>query len=315
MVSRWAGGDAHGGRQRDQVADRTPKRSASTWSASGSGTAARCTTHTSVVCLAGGPLQSPRLWLESRLPNPNGWVGAGLTDHYLDFLVGVMADDVGGALGAASAARADWPGYGGIENVCAGPAQQALSLTYSDQGVSGYYDNGGQAALHGADTVGRLVGPDLLDRVGDVNRLLSVVIITDDDVEQQNRVTLSTSADQLGRRPRVVINHRNQAREDAAQPGVPRGPSGRDPPGCRRHVGPPQQLAAHGPARPFHDEDGGRSVELGDLANRRDLGGRGAVRHRQLGAVQLARRPQPDPDHPSGRHPDRREHHDDPLRR
>ena len=166
----------------------------------------------SVVCLAGGPLQSPRLWLESRLPNPNGWVGAGLTDHYLDFLVGVMADDVGGALGAASAARADWPGYGGIENVCAGPAQQALSLTYSDQGISGYYDNGGQAAPHGADTVGRLVGPDLLDRVSDVNRLLSVVIITDDDVEKQNRVTLSDlPPTELGRRPRVVINHRNRS--------------------------------------------------------------------------------------------------------
>ncbi len=226
-----------------------------------------------------------------------------------------MADDVGGALGAASAARADWPGYGGIENVCAGPAQQALSLTYSDQGISGYYDNGGQAALHGADTVGRLVGPDLLDRVGDVNRLLSVVIITDDDVEQQNRVTLSDiPPTELGRRPRVVINHRNRSartqrnREFLAARAVEilRAAGATS---VHRSNWPPTVLHGHSTMKMGADPSSSVTSPTGDL------GGRGAVRHRQLGAVQLARRPQLDPDHPGGRHPDRREHHDDPLRR
>ena len=38
--------------------------------------------------LAAGPIETPRLWLNSGLPNPNDEVGRGLTDHYLDFVVG-----------------------------------------------------------------------------------------------------------------------------------------------------------------------------------------------------------------------------------
>src|SRR5262249_5934445 len=35
-----------------------------------------------VIVLAAGTIETPRLWLKSGLPDPNGWVGRGLTDHF-----------------------------------------------------------------------------------------------------------------------------------------------------------------------------------------------------------------------------------------
>ena len=43
----------------------------------------------------------------------------------------------------------------------------------------------------GADTYGRLVGRDLLNTMADTDRVLAALVITDDDVEPENRVTLS----------------------------------------------------------------------------------------------------------------------------
>ncbi len=37
-----------------------------------------------------GCTENPRLWLNSGLPNPNDWVGRGYTDHYFDWVIGVM---------------------------------------------------------------------------------------------------------------------------------------------------------------------------------------------------------------------------------
>src|SRR4029453_6911800 len=34
------------------------------------------------IVLSCGSVETPRLWLNSGLPNPNGWVGRGLTDHF-----------------------------------------------------------------------------------------------------------------------------------------------------------------------------------------------------------------------------------------
>ena len=47
-------------------------------------TGALTTEEGKVVVLAAGPLETPRLWLNSGLPNPNDQVGRGLTDHALD---------------------------------------------------------------------------------------------------------------------------------------------------------------------------------------------------------------------------------------
>ncbi len=110
-----------------------------------------------VIVLACGTAESPRLWLNSGLPNPNGWVGAGLTDHFVDLVVGVMPFYTGLTKGSGSGARIDYPGYGMIEVVGQPPGTTAGLSAFSDAGIAGFYDNGLPDAS-GADTVGRLIG-------------------------------------------------------------------------------------------------------------------------------------------------------------
>ena len=166
-----------------------------------------------VVVMAGGCIENPRLWLNSGLPNPNDWVGRGVTDHYLDWVIGVLPRYTGSSKGPNSAARCDFPGHGAMENVGLPPGLQALSGTFSDSGIAGFYDNGAAAAgvgLRGAHTTGRQVGSDLLRMMDDVDRVLNVLVLTDDDVEAQNRVSVSPNLppDEHGPVSRVEFKHR-----------------------------------------------------------------------------------------------------------
>jgi choline dehydrogenase-like flavoprotein len=122
-----------------------------------------------VVVLAGGALETPRLWLNSGLPNPNDQIGRNLTDHYLDFVVGRFASYTGSSKGPTSAARLDFPAYGGLEQAGVMPGLQAQGLVAS----------------------GRLVGVRLKRFMRDVDKLMGVAVIADDDVHPANRVTLS----------------------------------------------------------------------------------------------------------------------------
>ncbi|WP_068161696.1 GMC family oxidoreductase N-terminal domain-containing protein [Rhodococcus phenolicus] len=166
-----------------------------------------------VVVLAAGAIESPRLWLASELPNPNDWVGRGLTDHHMDAVFGVFDEDTGQSKGAGSNARVDLPGYGGIEQVGMPPALQAYSLAFSDSGIHGYGRAGGVVGDAGADSLGRLVGRDLLGTLDDANRTLAALVITDDDVEPGNRVTRSTmlTPDEGGLVPKVTMRHRQRS--------------------------------------------------------------------------------------------------------
>lgn len=168
-----------------------------------------------VVVMAGGCVETPRLWLNSRLPNPNDWVGRGMTDHAFDFLTGEFPSYTGSSKGVGSSARCDFPGHGGLENVGLPPAIQAFGATFSDAGISGEYDNGTAMTTAGADTLGRFVGKDLRDLMEHgIDRLLNVLVITDDDVQPNNRVTLSLEmpADNQGPVPRVALNGRIRTR-------------------------------------------------------------------------------------------------------
>jgi choline dehydrogenase-like flavoprotein len=171
-------------------------------------------THTEearVIVLSGGCTENPRLWLNSGLPNPNDWVGRGYTDHHFDWVIGLMGRYTGSSKGPGSAARCDFPGRGGLENVGLPPALQAFSATFSDSGMAGHYDNGTGLSKHGADSLGRRVGNDLRALLNHgVDRLLNVLVITDDDVESQNRVTLSQQLppDEHGPVPKVEFHQR-----------------------------------------------------------------------------------------------------------
>jgi choline dehydrogenase-like flavoprotein len=148
-----------------------------------------------VVVLAAGPIETPRLWLNSGLPNPNDQVGRGLTDHYLDFVVGRFSHYTGSSKGATSAARADFPGYGCIEQAGVAPGLQAQGLTDS------------------LEPGRRLVGQRLRRFLTDVDRLIAIAVITDDDVLPQNRVTLSDvmTPDAHGPIARVELRARTPA--------------------------------------------------------------------------------------------------------
>src|SRR3712207_9423642 len=84
-------------------------------------------------------------------------VGRGYTDHYFDWVIGLMDYYTGSSKGPGSAARCDYPGRGGLENVGLPPALQAFSATFSDSAIAGHYDNGAGLPGHGAAAVGRRV--------------------------------------------------------------------------------------------------------------------------------------------------------------
>jgi hypothetical protein len=182
------------------------RANAVTWRDTVSG--AFTTEEASVVVLAGGTTENPRLWLNSGLPNPNGWVGAGYTDHYFDWLVGVFEGNTFSSRGVGSSARVDWPGHGGLEQVGLPPGLQAFTMMFSNSGMQGYYDNGANAADLGGQGLtnpawdgptGRTMGLALKKIMSNIDKLVNVLVLTDDDVEPQNRVTLSAlNADEHG---------------------------------------------------------------------------------------------------------------------
>jgi choline dehydrogenase-like flavoprotein len=155
-------------------------------------TGALTTEEAKVVVLAAGPIETPRLWLNSALPNPDFEVGQGLTDHYLDFVVGRLPHYTGSSKGPTSAARIDYPGRGCLEQAGVAPGLQAQGLTDS------------------SDPRRRLRGARLRHFLADVDRLLAVAVITDDDVVPENRITLSDTLtpDAHGPVARIEIRRR-----------------------------------------------------------------------------------------------------------
>lgn len=165
-----------------------------------------------VVVMSGGCTEDPRLYLNSELPNPNDWVGRGYTDHYIDWLIGVFDEYTGSSKGAASSARVDYPGRGALEQVGLPPALQAFAAGFSDSGVRGVYDNGRGPTGRWDGRAGRVYGAELKDVLSDVDRLVNVLVLTDDDVEAQNRVVRSTfPPDEHGPIPRVIFRQRQRS--------------------------------------------------------------------------------------------------------
>jgi choline dehydrogenase-like flavoprotein len=151
-----------------------------------------------VVVLAAGAIESPRLWLNSGLPDPNGWVGRGLTNHFEDLVLGLMPFEAGFSKGPTSAARADFPGRGCVQQVGLPPADTAALLAAGNASRRGSTRRGRSS--------GRVVGRDLTRFLAHIDRLLGVVVITDDAVDPRNRVSLAgLPPDAHGRVPRIDL--------------------------------------------------------------------------------------------------------------
>lgn len=149
------------------------------------------------IVLSAGAIESPRLWLNSGLPN-NPWVGKGLTNHYYDWVFGLFDEkDIQKAIGfpslqpykgVLSSARLDIPGLGYIEPVGLTPGWMALwSYGYSKAGYHQFNPPEQDVPWH---VRGRIVGRELKDMMAGYNRTLCILISTDDISDIRNGVSL-----------------------------------------------------------------------------------------------------------------------------
>lgn len=167
-----------------------------------------------VVIMAAGAVESPRLWLNSGLPD-NPWVGKGLTNHCADSVAGIFDEktlmnilgvpDAKPYVGQNSAARFDYPGIGALQNFGFSPGLYA-SLLYG-AGKDGYNFLREPNSEEPWDVKGKVVGEELKEFMMDYPRTVSVFIFTDDEVNQKNGITLDPFLkDEHG--PIPVINYR-----------------------------------------------------------------------------------------------------------
>jgi choline dehydrogenase-like flavoprotein len=151
-----------------------------------------------VVVLAGGAIETPRLWLNSELP-ANTPVGRYLTIHWPDFLCAVAPVETEPYKGMQVLTRADIPGYGFIEPIGTGPMNFALTLF----GGTGIATDPAPPDVPWRSK-GMLWGSALKRRVEAYPRTLVITLFCDDEAHADSRVTLAEPSDDHGRIPRVV---------------------------------------------------------------------------------------------------------------
>jgi choline dehydrogenase-like flavoprotein len=164
----------------------------------------------SVVVMAGGSIENPRLWLNSGLPNSHDVVGRYLQTHQQDWVTGFFDREVHPDVGQVTMARADFPGYGTMFTQGFGP--QSFSAVIIGAGA-GFWDD----PVDGEpwDIAGRAFGQEAVRMVREYHRSLSLTICTDDEASPDNRVMLAEDwpADENGRVPKVVYHPTPETRE------------------------------------------------------------------------------------------------------
>lgn len=172
------------------------------------------------VVMAAGCFETPRLWLNSGLPE-NPWVGRGLTNHYMDLVTGTFDEetlmniigtpDINPFVGHTSGARLDYPGLGMIENLGESPGIAAMSVFGFSK--AGYDALRPQDPVFG-DTEGRVVGKELQKSMKDYRKTLTLLIVTDDEVDFRNRVALDPNIkDEHGPVANILYTPTKKSRE------------------------------------------------------------------------------------------------------
>lgn len=166
----------------------------------------------SVIVMAGGAVETPRLWLNSELPE-NPWVGRGLINHWMDGVMAifdekVLMDELGRPgispfVGQNAAARFDYPGLGVIQTMGFTPGiYSSIFYGASDKGL---YEWNQINPTETWDIEGTVIGPQLKEFMKDYTRTLGVFIFTDDEVNQRNQVTLDYEIkDENGYIPKIM---------------------------------------------------------------------------------------------------------------
>ena len=153
-----------------------------------------------VVVLSAGCIESPRLWLNSELPNSNDAVGRYLTTHWFDFVSGTFDHPIHPHVGQNSQSRIEFPGLGCLETVGLNPGKTAFGCYTFSRSWGGDETDGPW------DTQGHLVGPALQEKLDAYDRTLTLLVLTDDETAPENRVTLADDwpADEHGAVPKVA---------------------------------------------------------------------------------------------------------------
>ncbi|WP_018924532.1 GMC family oxidoreductase N-terminal domain-containing protein [Salsuginibacillus kocurii] len=153
-----------------------------------------------VVVMAAGCIETPRLWLNSGLPQ-NDWVGRGLTNHYWDWITGVFDEKelmnilgephVNPFTGPTSGGRLDYPGLGCIQPSGVSPGLFAsLTFGFTD---SGYHYAQTDSPNPYWDKKGRVTGDELRELMNQYRNTLSIMILTDDQPHKKNGISLDTN--------------------------------------------------------------------------------------------------------------------------
>jgi len=165
-----------------------------------------------VVVLAMGSIESPRLYLNSGLPDP-GAVGRYLTTHAQDLVTGFFDRDVHPDVGQVTMARADFPGFGTVFTQGYGPQSFAVVLA---GGGGGFWDE--DTGREPWDFAGRWWGPEAVRRIDQYLRSLSILVCTNDEEDPENRITLADDwpSDEHGPVPKVTYRptQRTKDRQD-----------------------------------------------------------------------------------------------------
>lgn len=150
-----------------------------------------------VVVMAAGAIETPRLWLNSGLPE-NPWVGKGLTNHWFDWVSGIFEEDVlmdilgvphvRPYVGQNSAGRFDYPGLGVIQTFGCSPGLYATTLYGTSKKGYSFLNKPNPDAPW--DVEGIVVGEQLKEFMINYSKTLSLAIFIDDEVNQNNGVTL-----------------------------------------------------------------------------------------------------------------------------
>jgi choline dehydrogenase-like flavoprotein len=152
-----------------------------------------------VVVLAGGAIETPRVWLASGLPD-TGSVGRYLTTHWFEYLSAEFPHEVDMHMGQTSMVRADFPGYGFVESQGLGPLGYAFVSFLGRSWSNGDGDGAWK-------TKGRLIGSALKRKMEAYRRTLMLVAITDDEPVDTNGVRLAEGlADENNPAPHVTYH-------------------------------------------------------------------------------------------------------------
>jgi choline dehydrogenase-like flavoprotein len=162
------------------------------------------------VVLAAGAIETPRLWLNSGLPD-NGWVGKGMTIHFGDNVMGfweeeVLEERVGKPAadpheGQTIAARFDYPGVGMLQTTGSYPGIAAILGFGASRSGFTFTNDVSEAPW---DSQGRLAGTELKEFLARYRQALPILVVTDDRPHQRNGVSVAPGVeDEHGPVPQV----------------------------------------------------------------------------------------------------------------